>query len=71
MYILNRILEVNLPEADYHLQGLGVGWSMFTSKCIMTLCACYIPLEYLNRIYDVFFMVVLEIYLVGWMARIV
>lgn len=58
MYILNRILSVSLPDVDYHLRKLGVCWNMFTSKCVMTICACYIPLEYLNRIYDTFFMVI-------------
>jgi hypothetical protein len=61
MYILSRILEVNFPEVDFHLRKLGADWSMFISKCIMTLCACYIPLEYLDRIYDIFFMVNAEI----------
>jgi len=39
------------------LRRLEISWNMFTSKLVMTLCSSYIPLEYLSRVYDVFFMV--------------
>lgn len=59
MYVLSHLLEMHLPDLDNHLRKLGVNWNMFTSKLVMTLCSSYIPLEYLQYIYDVFFIVFL------------
>ncbi len=56
MHILRGLLEQQLPDLDAHLQKLGIGWDMFTTKFALTFGAAYFPMDELGPIYDVFFM---------------